>query len=117
MNVLAICQQILTNYPIEAWTLEEKDAGFNNTTRFIHTAGQTYVLRVYENHRDENKLRFEHYILDGLSQADLSFSVPRAVRTLNGETFTVTADGKLAALFVYIPGERPSRCNPVTSDR
>lgn len=48
--------------------VEQAGGGKNNTTRIIDADGRRYVLRVYETHRDEAKLRFEHAVLLALAE-------------------------------------------------
>lgn len=37
--------------------------GANNTTRFVRVHVEQFVLRIYETHQDENKVKYEHTIL------------------------------------------------------
>ncbi len=91
-------------------------SGMNNTTRFVRLDGRRYVLRVYETHRDSDKVRYEHAVLLALNEAAaLPFAVPRPARTPeSGETVVRLADGRLAALFGYIEGERPALERPAS---
>jgi len=89
-------------------------SGMNNTTRIIEAGDRRYILRIYETHRDENKVRFEHDVLQRLQQlsehhAKLRFpyQIPRPVKCRDGGTIARTDEGKLAALVHYIEGERP----------
>ncbi|HZG78189.1 MAG TPA: phosphotransferase [Paenibacillus sp.] len=89
-------------------------SGMNNTTRFVELDGRRYVLRVYETHRDAEKVRYEHAVLLALNEtAALPFAVPRPTRAPErGDTVVRLADGRLAALFGYVEGERPSLDRP-----
>lgn len=111
--------------------------GVNNTTSFIEVDGERYVLRIYETHRDMDKVECEHAVLRQLAQAKLSFSTPVPIATATPQlsptsedlipasadptsvaedqqwspgkrTISRTAEGKLAALFRYVEGETPS---------
>ncbi|MFC5648476.1 phosphotransferase [Paenibacillus solisilvae] len=90
------------------WRAVKEESGMNNTTRMIYSGKDKYVLRVYDNHRDVGIVQIEHQLLDKLQLAGLPFQVPMPVANLNGSTITISPDGKLAALYAYIEGERPS---------
>lgn len=94
------------------WEVHRQEGGVNNTTRFIHHRSQIYILRIYENHRCEERLRFEHAVLAALQAAGTSFRVPNPVASLAGGTWVHSAEGKLAALFAHIEGERPDPERP-----
>lgn len=90
------------------WTVEIRDSGMNNTTRFlVAPGGEIRILRIYENHRDVAKLRYEHDILLQLRTMELPFACPLPYFTREGDTYITCLDGKLAALFTYIDGRRP----------
>ncbi|MGY4763329.1 phosphotransferase [Paenibacillus caseinilyticus] len=89
-----------------SWIVEEKESGVNNTTRYIRMNGALYVLRIYENHADEQKAAFEHAVLRALGEARLPYAVPQPCLSLEGGTYVFSGDGKLAVLFHYIEGER-----------
>lgn len=90
---------------------EAAASGMNNTTRIISCGEQKYVLRLYNNHGDANTVRLEHEMLKALSPAKLEFRIPEPVPNAAGDTVTVLPDGKLACLFGYIEGERPTLAN------
>ena len=52
---------------------------------------------------DPSQQRFEHELLRRLAVAELPFQVPHLVPSTTGDTLRVT-DGRLAALFIRIPG-------------
>ncbi|WP_239614577.1 phosphotransferase [Cohnella mopanensis] len=91
------------------WTITEGLSGWNNTTRFVETEEARWVLRIYETHQDEAKIRYEHEILLVLNEQPLPFQVPMPVRCLDGGTIVRLEDGsgRLACLFTYIEGQRP----------
>lgn len=74
---------------------------------YVDTAdGKRYVLRIYNNGNNTDRVRREHEILQQLSRQKLSFQVPRTVPTLKtGESFVVLSTGTSACVFEIIPGE------------
>ncbi|MFB9330409.1 phosphotransferase [Paenibacillus aurantiacus] len=94
------------------WRAEREESGMNNTTRMIYAGDERYVLRVYDNHRDEAIVRVEHAVLLALIGQDMDIRVPEPVRNQGGSTVTQGPEGKLAALYRYIEGRRPSPDNP-----
>ncbi|QGQ99427.1 aminoglycoside phosphotransferase [Paenibacillus psychroresistens] len=100
-------------FPLDEWSISSGSSGMNNTTQYVEVNKKSYVLRVYETHRDEAKVRYEHAVLLGLAKLELPFSTPVPVLAGNGESFMrMEAEdgqerGKLACLFHYIAGERP----------
>ncbi|WP_308634287.1 phosphotransferase [Paenibacillus silvisoli] len=98
----------LDAYPLDPdWRAAKEESGMNNTTRMIYAGQDKLVLRIYENHRDRALIETEHAILWELQQAKLAFEVPVPVRNRQHESITIGPDGKLAALYRYIPGNRP----------
>jgi len=81
-------------------------SGMNNTTRFVERQGVQYVLRVYETHRDAEKVGFELAVLAALSRRPLPFRVPEPVPAPEGVCVRLY-DSRLAALFRHIDGSRP----------
>ncbi|MFC4101142.1 phosphotransferase [Paenibacillus xanthanilyticus] len=94
------------------WRAEREESGMNNTTRMIYAGDERYVLRVYDNHRDEAIVHVEHAVLLALSGKELGLKVPGPVRNREGSTVTKGPEGKLAALYHYIEGHRPSPVHP-----
>lgn len=90
------------------WVITTGPSGMNNTTRYVAHAGKRYVLRIYETHRDEDKVSYEHHVLDCLLQAPIpGLPTPSPVRASNGGTVVNTPDGRLAALFHHRTGKNP----------
>lgn len=90
------------------WILSSGASGMNNTTRYVERAGNRYVLRIYETHRDEDKVTYEHHVLACLEQAPVpGLPTPLPVRARNGQTIVKTPEGKLAALFHHREGDNP----------
>lgn len=95
------------------WTLTRGPSGMNNTTRYVACAGGRYILRVYETHRDEDKVAYEHHVLACLKRAGMAgLPVPEPVAALDGGTVVHTPDGKLAALFLHREGQNPVFASP-----
>ncbi|WP_282941633.1 phosphotransferase [Paenibacillus sp. RC67] len=88
------------------WRVEAKESGVNNTTRFVYTPMGTFVLRIYDNHEDMNKIMYESTVLQQLQRVKLSYRVPKPLSTLKGSPYVVTVSGKIAVVFEYIEGER-----------
>ena len=96
-------------FPEGRWEIEQGHSGWNNTTRFVRADGRRWVLRIYETHKDEEKIRFEHRLLKKLNEVNLSFRVPKPAACEDGSTIVRLEDGtgRLACLFAYIDGDRP----------
>lgn len=93
------------------WEGEAREgaSGWNNTTRYLENNGRSCVLRIYETHREEDKVAFEHDILMKLASEQLSFQIPSPVKTPEGTTIIRMEDGsgRFACLFEYIEGVSP----------
>ncbi len=61
-------------------TLQKRTGGWNNTTYFVKSGGRSGVLRVYDTHRDLDKIEFEHAVLQELSKHSLSLVYPSLFR-------------------------------------
>jgi homoserine kinase type II len=101
---------------LQAWALPEPRRclplanGTNNVVYRVETPGSNYVLRVYSNHADPARVRFEQSVLTQLGDAALPFAVPAPIPTHDGALFArTTADGAdvLATLTALIPGQHP----------
>jgi len=99
-------------WPDYAGTPKAGARGWNNTTRFVEHGGRRYVLRVYETHREADRILFEHEVLLRLAEAGLSYRTPVPLRESGGagETLVRLEDGsgRYACLFAYIEGMRPA---------
>lgn len=101
--------EILAQYfPADSWVTWIGRSGANNTTRFVRVHDEQYVLRVYETHQDEEKVKYEHAILVALAEMPLPFSIPQPVQSRAGKTMVRTKDGKIAGLFRYLDGVTPA---------
>ncbi|HZG83476.1 phosphotransferase [Paenibacillus sp.] len=98
-------------FPGERLTARGGPSGMNNTTRYVERQGALYVLRVYETHRDEEKVGFELAVLTALARRPLPFRVPEPVPAPEGVCVRLE-DGRLAALFRHIDGARPDPTRP-----
>ncbi|MFF2479503.1 phosphotransferase [Paenibacillus sp. NPDC058071] len=95
------------------WTTEPGPSGMNNTTTLIRSGNKRYVLREYNNHKDSKKAEFEHAVLKALHTDErLTLLTPVPLPNEQRNTVTLASDGTLAALFEFIPGERPDVSRP-----
>jgi homoserine kinase type II len=98
----------LAAWPITSTAVSRAPDGRNNDTYFVDAAEGSYVLRVYQNTADPERVRDEHDLLGLLALHDLPFATPELVRTTSGDTLAVLESDhgpRLAALFVRIPGK------------
>jgi len=106
---------ILSAWPVESpLSAEVIPGGNNNLSIAVVTADTQYILRVYQNNGEPNRIRYEHALLTRLEQANLPFSVPAPIPALSGSTLLPVQDDPgqtFAALFQFIPGEHPSADN------
>ncbi|CAM3614999.1 phosphotransferase [Marinicrinis lubricantis] len=102
--IYTLCEQA---FPGERWTMKAGKSGMNNTTRYVETSRGKYVLRIYETHRDRDKVEVEHEILKQLSRMDLPFRVPKPYE-VNGSTIMYVQDSdQIASWCEFIPGDNP----------
>lgn len=96
-------------WPKWSGSVVEGTGGWNNTTYFIKDIERSCVLRLYDTHRDRDKIEFEHAVLESLQHEYLSFKVPIIIKTQEGETIVQVEDGsgRFACLFQYIEGTSP----------
>ncbi len=98
----------LSAWPIAPLELSRAPLGVNNDSFFVSAREGDFVLRVYRNTADHERVRYEHEILGRLAAQELPFAVPSPVRSRDGDAVAVleTAQGpRLATLFARIPGE------------
>src|SRR5690242_8542229 len=60
--------------------------GVSRLTRFVDTPGKSYVLSVYGEGTQIERVRYEHALLTALAGQRLPFAVPLPVTTPTGET-------------------------------
>lgn len=107
---LARLEAYLQQYKLAGdYEVMEEEGGKNNTTRMVYSGMERYVLRIYDNHKDIAKVRFEHQVLLELNAHTLDFEIPQPVRNIYGDTVSSGEEGKLAAVYAYLEGERPDR--------
>lgn len=97
----------LRAWPVGVRACERAPHGVNNDTFFVSAGEGDFVLRVYRNTADHERVRYEHELLGRLAAEGLPFAVPAPIRTRAGDTLAVleTDDGpRLAALFTRIGG-------------
>lgn len=95
------------------WQVSTLAPGTNNVVERVVAPAGEYVLRVYSNHVEPARLRFEHGVLARLGQAGLPFALPVPLATTSGALYAelTDADGAtaLATLTPLIAGEHPDR--------
>ncbi|AMC09234.1 phosphotransferase enzyme family protein [Turicibacter sp. H121] len=92
-------KEILACYFLSDCQIHQGASGMNNLTRFIEHEGKKYVLRVYQNHSDENLVQVEQEILKRIK----GVPVPVLVPTMRGD-YLVRLYDKIAVLFEYQEG-------------
>ncbi len=102
--------------PAVEWSVPVAIGGTNNLSWRVEGPEGTYVLRVYQNTTDPDRVRYEHSILAELQQTGLSFQVGAPVPTPDGATLvafnTERGPDGLASLYPLLPGEHPEVRNP-----
>lgn len=121
MNDQAVLSDLLQRWRIPLpRTIRPTDAGTNNLSWRIESAGGAYILRIYQNTGDPGRIFDEHTLLRRLQEAGLSFAVPTPVPNLAGETLIPLpeqspprqgAKDAWAALFPLIPGRHAQAGN------
>jgi homoserine kinase type II len=104
------------------WRLTALAGGTNNRVYRVATPapGRDYVLRVYENHMDAARLRYESAILVALEAQPLPFAVPAPIPTRSGEPFARLPDAMggaaLATLTPFFRGDHPDPGDQVRTE-
>ncbi len=86
--------------------------GTNNVVQRVETPAGDYVLRLYGNHADPGRLRFEHQVLALLDALRLPFALPLPLPAVTGERAALLSDEQgdtLATLTPFIAGDAPQR--------
>lgn len=84
--------------------------GVNNVVQFLETSKkEKYVLRVYNNGFNTDRVEFEHDLLSKLEKVPgLSFKVPKFLPALKtGKTHALLSNGAEACMCELIPGSLP----------
>lgn len=84
--------------------------GVNNRVYYVDQGNKVYVLRVYNNGGNRDRVRYEHRVLELLSSSALPFFVPHLLRTHRGASFAPLSHASLepnteACMFRLIPGQ------------
>ncbi|MEJ9165283.1 phosphotransferase, partial [Paenibacillus graminis] len=66
--------------------MRKRSGGWNNTTYFVENSTHHAVLRIYDTHRDRNKIEFEHAVLQKLGSLPLPFKIPVPIGTPTGDS-------------------------------
>jgi len=108
INMQSIDEQIKTclkiYYQFDKVELSHEKSGMNNITRLVTLGNSKYNLRVYCNHKDIEKVKFEHLILQTLAKQSMSIKIPIPVKTVYNTTIASLEDGSLVSLYHYIEG-------------
>jgi homoserine kinase type II len=114
-EVSRLCHETLQYYPnmfpitsIARFTSAE--GSVNNIIRFVCVSDDlrpNYIIRMYKNGNDLDKIKFEHFILNRLDRQHLVFQIPRACISTNGEVIVPLSNGGYASMFLIIPGTLP----------
>jgi homoserine kinase type II len=89
--------------------------GTNNEMFAVETPDRAFVLRIYANHADARRVRFEHTVLARLAAAGLPFALPVPLPTASGDLIArIAGNGDdapamLATLAPLLPGKHPAR--------
>jgi Ser/Thr protein kinase RdoA (MazF antagonist) len=75
--------------------------GGSNTTYFVYTPTDQFVLKVYSTTTAASQIEYEHLLLVFLQQANLSFAIPAPIATSSGETL-IPIETELRSLKVVL---------------
>jgi homoserine kinase type II len=127
-DVASELREVLGYYELgELAGWERNDRGYVNTSYAVETVvdgeRHRYFLRRYKQGIKEHELRFEHSVINHLTEQGFDL-VARLFETKDGRTFVRRAEGKdrrddvFYAVFGFLPGEDRYTCiNPACSDR
>jgi homoserine kinase type II len=85
-------------------TVSSLATGMNNASFLVTSGTGSFVLKSIQNTGMLERVRFEHSLLETLSQRGLPYDVPAPVRTRAGETVASLEDGSPAVLTRRLPG-------------
>lgn len=91
--------------------------GVNNYVMYADTNDERFVLRIYNNGGETERVRYEHSVLKQMETAGLSaelpYTLPRYLPSLKtGATMVEMPDGNQACLCELIPGVLPKTADP-----
>ncbi|KAJ1391527.1 hypothetical protein B484DRAFT_408712 [Ochromonadaceae sp. CCMP2298] len=90
----------------EGCTFRPTTGGVSNFMSFVQTPSQEYILRIYNNGQNSQRVQYEHVIMNQLPA--LSFQVPRTLPSLsNAASYELLSSGDMACMFEVIPGALP----------
>jgi len=91
------------------YVLTPTSGGVNNVVQYVEKSnGDKFVLRVYNNGNNLDRVIFEHAILEKLKNRKFSFKIPTTVPSLDGGLqYVPLSNGAQASLFELIPGSLP----------
>ncbi len=91
------------------YSVSPSQGGANNIMQYLHDPiGEvSYILRIYNNGNDSERVRYEHEILSLLRQFKLSFRIPTPILALNNSPHVLLSNGAEASIFELIPGYLP----------
>lgn len=99
---------VMTHWPVgPPLRLEPIAMGTNNRSYLVKTDRHTYVLKSYRNRPSQDRLGFEHELLDALQELNLPFAIPVTIPAKSGD-IRVRLHGDHVSLFNVIPG-RPAK--------
>ena len=100
--------------PGGAFALSDTSGGVNNHVRYVDCEnGERFVVRLYNNGRETERVAFEHAVLRAVeprvAACDLGFVVPRALEAKDGSgaRYVVLPSGDCGSVFELIPGSLP----------
>jgi len=107
-----VLQEAATRFfPGRTFSFAPTSGGVNNVVQYLTLDdGERYVLRVYNNGQNTERVRYEHAVLQQLASkagSSLSFQLPVALPSPRGLFFETLSTGDSAALFRLIPGVLP----------
>ena len=91
--------------------------GVNNYVLYVDTKGERYVLRMYNNGGETERVRYEHSVLEQLEKSGATstrpFKLPKYLPSLEtGATMVEMTDGNQACLCELISGALPKTADP-----
>ena len=100
--------------PGSAFALTDTSGGVNNHVRYCDCEnGERFVVRLYNNGRETDRVAFEHAVLRAVepkvAACDSGFVVPRALEAKDGSgaRYVVLPSGDCGSVFELIPGSLP----------
>jgi Ser/Thr protein kinase RdoA (MazF antagonist) len=93
----------------DGYKITATKGGVNNVVQYLETPpGDKYVLRIYNNGFNKERVDYEHAVLDEVRKFPTSFRVPSFLRALkDGSTHVTLSNGMEACICDLIPGTLP----------